>query len=201
MLEKALIKRAARGNRDAFEVLWNRYEYIVAGVAFKITKNHTDKEDVIQETAILLWRKLYQYQHKANFKSWLYRVSFNAALLYLRRKRPIREDCIGGNMELARFADDLTLNDSTDPFHRAFLREIDSRICTTLRLLPGGNARDFIDHHVDIVPNDSIADRLGISRAEVKSRMHRTRSALRFDLVHKFGNDVLEEIVPCCVNM
>lgn len=228
--ERRLIYKAARKNEDAFTVLWKRYEYIVKGVAYKIIKDRNTINDVAQNVAIILWKKLYTFKHNCNYKSWLYRVSYNEALVYLRRRKvytsrevhiedfakPIiindyldshQVSCISTHrhQRLASIAetirDSLATGRQYDQIDYLWARELENTVVKRLKRLRPIEASDFIEHHVDLKPAQTISKDTGRSSPSIKSRLHRTRGLLRNDLIQKFGNDILEEIAPNCVNL
>src|SRR5512137_1124332 len=84
-----LIRRHQQGQPGAFEALYNRYKDYVYRVAFFVTRNSGDAEEVVQDTFIDLLRALprYDVNGPARFETWLYRVTVNRSRMRLRRKR------------------------------------------------------------------------------------------------------------------
>jgi len=199
MLEKALIKRAARGDRKAFETLWRKYLFVVSGVALRVTRRVDDQEEVIQETAIILWRKLKNFKFQSEYRSWLHRVTFNAALMLLRNKKRIKE--ISWEDETLREMIEPHASEVDDPFKRVHSKQIKRRILTSLSLVEHTDARRFMLHHGDEIGNNELAAMDSISISAVKSRMHRTKRIVCDDMLYQFGKDNLVEMLPACVNL
>ncbi len=78
--------RAIRGDLAAFQRLVERYSPQVFGLAFKLTRNAHDADDVVQETFIKVWKKLETFDGSAAFGTWLYRIASNNAIDLLRRR-------------------------------------------------------------------------------------------------------------------
>jgi RNA polymerase sigma-70 factor (ECF subfamily) len=78
--------QAARGDRRAFEVLFERHRRQLAAVCRRITCDEHDAQDALQETLILAWRSLKTFDGKSGVGTWLYRVAVNASIDEVRRR-------------------------------------------------------------------------------------------------------------------
>jgi len=83
-----LIRAAAGGDRRAFEDLVLRKRDRVVRTAFQITGNLEDAKDVAQGVFLRLWRVLQRFDLTKRFDTWLYRITVNAAIDFLREKGP-----------------------------------------------------------------------------------------------------------------
>jgi RNA polymerase sigma-70 factor (ECF subfamily) len=88
--EMQLVRRAKRGDVQAFEELVRRYDRNVFRIAQHITQNREDAEDVVQEAFLKAYRNLAKFQEQSKFYTWLVRIAVNEALMKLRRKKPGR---------------------------------------------------------------------------------------------------------------
>jgi RNA polymerase sigma-70 factor (ECF subfamily) len=84
------IERAQSGDNDAFRLLVDQHGRAIFRLAYRITGNEEDAEDVVQETFLKAYRQIDRYEARASFSTWLYRIASNSAL-DLIRKRKIRE--------------------------------------------------------------------------------------------------------------
>lgn len=84
--DRSLAERAAEGDFGAFTALYERHYQRIFRTSFKLLKNFDDAEDVTQETFLQAWRKIGQFQGKAQFSTWLTRIAINNVLMH-RRKR------------------------------------------------------------------------------------------------------------------
>lgn len=78
-------------NEDAFNEIVNRYGDKVYRLAYRITGNPDDAEEVLQEVFIILAGKLGTFRKESKFSTWLYRVAANAGYMYLRNGRKFNE--------------------------------------------------------------------------------------------------------------
>jgi RNA polymerase sigma-70 factor, ECF subfamily len=86
-----LLAAAKEGDGPAFECLMSRYQARVFAVAFRITRNREDAQDIVQQSFHKAFVHLDTFQGKASFSTWLTRIAINEALMCLRRKRALSE--------------------------------------------------------------------------------------------------------------
>jgi RNA polymerase sigma-70 factor (ECF subfamily) len=84
--DAAAVALARAGECDAFRLLVERHSRKVFRLAYRLTGNETDAEDVVQETFLRAYRSLNQFDERAVFTSWLYRIATNYALDLLRAR-------------------------------------------------------------------------------------------------------------------
>jgi RNA polymerase sigma-70 factor (ECF subfamily) len=85
--EAFVLAQARAGNREAFRTLVERHSRAVFRVAFRITGNEADAEDVVQDTFIRAYTELPRFEARSGFGTWLHRIAANCAI-DLIRKRP-----------------------------------------------------------------------------------------------------------------
>src|SRR6187431_2559292 len=83
----AVLDRARQGDSEAFRALVERHSRSVFRLAFRMTGNEQDAEDVVQESFLRAYRQLGRFEARANFGTWLYRIVANCAVDMLRAKR------------------------------------------------------------------------------------------------------------------
>ncbi|NQT24430.1 sigma-70 family RNA polymerase sigma factor [candidate division KSB1 bacterium] len=88
--EHRLIRRAKRGDLQAFQTLVEKYEKRVLGIAYQITGDPDAARDIAQDVFLRLYRFLSQFQTHKRFFTWLYRITVNASYDYLKRERRFR---------------------------------------------------------------------------------------------------------------
>src|SRR5262249_39187333 len=166
-----------------------QYATRVYRVAYGITRNEADAEEVVQDVFLTLFRKIDSFEGRAALGTWLYRVATNAALIKRRGKRVQLE--VSLEASLPSF-----LSDGHREGDRAFLRadwsktpeeellsgEVRSLLGRALEALPDHYRAVLILRDIEEVSNEEAADILGESVGSVKSRLHRARMALREQL-------------------
>jgi len=85
--DEVLVAAAKLGDRLAFVELWARHSNTAFRTVYRITGNHEDAEDVIQDAWIKAYVHLNTFDGRAKFSTWLTRIAMNSALMILRRKR------------------------------------------------------------------------------------------------------------------
>lgn len=127
--DETLATHAAQGDRTAFSVLLNRHYDRVFGLAFRLTGNRAEAEDLAQDICAALPSKLRNWRGEARFTTWLYRVVVNASHDLRRRQATRSRAALGwGDWELARQDEIATQADAT-----AWLTEAMTRLSPELR--------------------------------------------------------------------
>jgi len=80
------VERTLAGARDTYRVLVERHSRNVFRMAYRMTGNRQDAEEVVQEAFLRGYQKLRQFQGQANFGTWVYRIAANYAIDRLRTK-------------------------------------------------------------------------------------------------------------------
>jgi len=81
------IERTLAGDRDAYRVLVERHSTSVFRLAYRLTGNRHDAEEVVQEAFLRAYQKLEQFEARANFGTWVYRIAANYSIDRMRQKR------------------------------------------------------------------------------------------------------------------
>ncbi len=89
-MEATALALARAGDSQAFRVLVDRYSRKLYRLAYRLTGNHADAEDVVQETFLRAHRQLGQFESRASVGTWLHRIAVNCAVDAIRA-RPYRE--------------------------------------------------------------------------------------------------------------
>jgi RNA polymerase sigma-70 factor, ECF subfamily len=85
--DTAAVERTLAGERDAYRVLVERHSTYVYRVAYRMTGNPHDAEEIVQEAFLRAYQKLQQFAGNANFGTWVYRIAANYAIDRLRQKK------------------------------------------------------------------------------------------------------------------
>src|ERR1700674_5141112 len=99
----AVVSRARFGDAEAFRLLVESHSKAMFRVAYRMTGNEHDADDVVQETFLRAYRQLDRFEERANFGTWLHRIAINCSLDLLRSR--VRADKhYGGDPEAAELA-------------------------------------------------------------------------------------------------
>ena len=81
------VERTLAGDREAFRVLVEKHSHNVFRLAYRMTGNQHDAEEVVQEAFLRAYQKLEQFAARANFGTWVYRIAANYAIDRLRQRK------------------------------------------------------------------------------------------------------------------
>jgi RNA polymerase sigma-70 factor (ECF subfamily) len=171
------------------EQVYQDYGPRVYNMARRMVSNEKDAEDVTQDVFLQVVRKLPTFRGESALPTWLHRVTVNAALAH-RRKRAVREVSELGNPfdDVLEGGQSLGLDRPGPPGPEELLidREEQQLIEQAIAGLPETYHDVLVLSDLEGLPDAAIAQRLGLSVAAVKSRLHRARLILRDRLAPHF---------------
>ena len=179
MQDELLIRRAQRGDADAFEQLLLEHQKNVYNLCYRMAGNPDDAMDLSQETFLRAWRCLDQYQFASAFSTWLYRLCSNICIDFLRKRR--RQQTVPLTFEDADGEEQTYAVPDVQP-----LPEEQVELKLTREMLAAAMAQLLPEHRavlqlrvVNEMSYEQIADVLDIQIGTVKSRLSRARNQLK----------------------
>jgi len=186
--ELALVRRACAGERDAFFALVSRYQAALYRSALAITRNPADAEDVVQETFLRAYEHLGQFRGEAKFQTWLTQIALNTARMKLRKNHGSLWESLDAPQETE---DGWLPRDVTEwrenPEQRFGREELERILHQALNGLPPGYREVVALRDIQLLSTQETADVLGLSLANVKTRLLRARLQLRERLAASLG--------------
>ena len=187
--ETRLVDRLRGGDGTALEGLMREYASRVYRLAFGITRNQGDAEEVVQDVFLTLATKSAMFEGRSAVGSWIYRITTNAALNKRRGKRHEVETSLEEHLP-AFMADGHREGDrsflladwSQNPERELLSGEARRTLERALDALPDRYRAVLVLREVEELANEEVAELLGESIGSVKSRLHRARQALREQL-------------------
>ncbi len=188
--DEDLVARARTKDFAAFEELVDRYEDKIFRLAFRFVRNETEAKEIVQDTFLLVWRKLDTFKGDSQFGSWLYRVATNTALMRLRAQRRHPEisteelpvDYLDNYGQIPSAGE----NWAKRPDDELQSDELRRRIQKAVDELPEIYRTVFLIRDVEGLSTEETAEVLEISIPTVKTRLHRARLALRDAITRYF---------------
>jgi RNA polymerase sigma-70 factor, ECF subfamily len=185
--DDVLVERARGKDEAAFEELVSRYEDKLYRLAMRFVRNETDAQEILQDAFLSAWRNLPTFEGRAQFGSWMYRVTVNAALMLLRSRnrhpQVAVDDVEPTALNEAVLESGQMVRSNTDWSQQADEQlqseELRKHIQTSVDALPEGLRTVFLLRDVEELSTEDTADALGLSVPAVKTRLHRARLALR----------------------
>ena len=177
----AVLARARQGDSDAFRALVETHSRQVFRLAFRMTGNEQDAEDVVQESFLRAYRQLGRFESRANFGTWLYRIVSNCSV-DLMRSRQARHDQVRGDSLDQEGALELPAADAPNPERQAQSAEIDRRVQDALRDLSPLERAAFTLRHYEGRSIEEISATLGLGISAAKHSVFRAVKKLRVAL-------------------
>jgi RNA polymerase sigma factor (sigma-70 family) len=175
-----LLKAARSGEANAFEQLCAPTKARMYQTLHRITKNHEDAEDALQESFLSAYMNLHRFDGRSSFSTWLTRIGINAALMTLRKKRTHRELPIDGPGDEGEAAAYFEAPDhAPNPEERFARQEREVLVRQAVRSLRPTIRKALELGQMQEKSMRETAQMLGISVAAAKARLFHARAALR----------------------
>lgn len=173
--EQDLIRRARRGDREAFGVLVQRYQQRVVGVARALVHNPDDAVELGQETFIRAFQNLRSFEGRSSFSTWLYRIASNLAIDWRRREnRYVIARGEEAENELRKIP-----SGQGDSFAAVARDELSRKVRDALKELTAEHRQVILLREMEGLSYEEISEILSCPRGTVMSRLHYARSHLR----------------------
>jgi RNA polymerase sigma-70 factor (ECF subfamily) len=194
--EHRLLTQAAAGDAGAVEALMARYSSRIYRLAYGITRNEADAEEIVQDVFLQMVLKGGGFEGRAAVGSWLYRITTNTALNKRRGKRRELETSLDD--VLPTFKADghrdgdpafLVADWSGRPDEELLSGESRRILNDAIDRLPEHYRAVLVLRDVEELSNEAVADIVGDSVGAVKTRLHRARMALRERLTRALAAD------------
>ena len=147
-------------------------------LAYRLTGNQHDAEDLTQEVFVRVFRSLSSYT-PGTFEGWLHRITTNLFLDTARRKQRIRFEGLAEEVAQRLPGTELTPAQAFDERH------MDSDVQAALKALPTDYRAAVVLCDIEGFSYEEIAATLGVKLGTVRSRIHRGRAQLRSALAHR----------------
>ena len=182
--ERALIRRAQRGDRSAFDALVRLYDQEVLRRTLRMVRSEEEAQDLYQEVFLKVYRSLGQFRLESRFSTWLYRVATNVCFDYLRQQKTRGEvpavEAGAGELDYAEtLADD---RPGLNPERALRSQEIMRRLEGALTRLSPRERMAFELKHCHGLKLRAIGELCGASEEAAKNSLFRAVQKLREEL-------------------
>ncbi len=168
--DETAVARAKHGDADAFAVLVDRHSRSVFRLAYRVTGNEQDAEDVVQESFLRAWREIRRFDSRASFGTWLYRIASNCALDRLRSNVRKRADSLEGPEHPSP---------DPPPDRIALSGEVRERMEQAMTELSAVERTAFVLRHYEGLPIEEIGRALGCQAGAARHSVFRAVQKLR----------------------
>lgn len=183
MGDREIISAYQRGDRSTFQLLVIKYETRVFNHCMRIVNDREESADLTQEVFLKVFRNIEKYEHTYAFYTWLYRITVNCCIDFLREKKrriakfpaaPLHYDDAHGRAKEVEIPDE-----RFGPERRAINMELNDMLNKALGNLPVNLRSIIVLKEVEGRSYAEIAKIVNCSLGTVKSRMHRARVQLK----------------------
>lgn len=170
-----------------FETIYNQYNVLVYNVALHYLQNMEDAEEITQDVFVQVYDSLASFNEKASIKTWIYRISINKSLDYLKHKRSVKRFFIFGKKSENEFEIN-NLSTFEHPGVALENKENAQILFQTINELTENQKTAFILSKLDGLNNPEIAEIMNVSISSVESLIFRAKASLKEKLSTKFEN-------------
>lgn len=175
-LELSIIQKAAKGDKKAFNSLYDFYVPFVWRILFRMTGgDHAMAQELTQQTFVHIHRSLRNFQERSAFSTWAYRIAYNAGMNLLSRIRKFPNESLDEEHGVAGYKDPYEAKEMV----KKILDELnaDERFLLTAR-------------EVDGLSFEELADVMKSTPGAVRTRLHRIKETVR----NHFQPDIQMEV-------
>jgi RNA polymerase sigma-70 factor (ECF subfamily) len=176
--DEAAAARAKAGDADAFRVLVERHSRPMFRLAFRMTGNEQDAEDIVQDTFLRAYRRIGKFDERASFGTWLYRITVNCSLDLVRARKRRSEQSGPVNPEMDDFMQSLPASGPT-PDRMAMSGQARQRIAEAMEELSASERTAFVLRHFEGMCIDEVSRVLGCRPGAARHCVFRAVQKLR----------------------
>ena len=194
--EALLLGRLQAGDQSAVEELADRYRSKIFAMAFRHLRNREDAEEVTQDVLYTVYRKVGSFRGDSALSSWIYRITFNAAMSRLRGRRRREqevEETPAAASDQAQAGADETADWSNLADEQLFRSQFRRRILRAILGLPPIYRAPVMLRDIRGLSTEEASAVLHVKDQTLKSRLHRGRTILRQQLADFAGGISLHQ--------
>lgn len=167
------IEAIANGNKKAFSSLYQSYSKKVFNTAISYTKNNEAAEDITQEVFIKIYRSASKFKGESSASTWIYRITVNTCLNYLRKQKTTESESEIKANEIAEFNHPGVLLEN---------KENATILYRAIDCLIENQKTAFILSYIEELPRQEVADIMNTSLKSIESLLQRAKKNMRNEL-------------------
>jgi len=176
--DAVFVSRTRAGDAEAFGALVERHSRALFRLAYRMTGNEQDAEDIVQESFLKAYRQLAQFDERACFGTWLYRIATNSALDLVRARKRRVAQAAGADEE----AEDPVLalpSGEPGPEREASSAEVRDRLADAMKDLSATERAAFVLRHFEGMRIEEVSRVLDCNPGAAKHSVFRAVQKLR----------------------
>ncbi len=179
--DEKLVVLAQKGEREAFEMLVERYKQKAYRIAYDFTRDREEAKDLSQDAFLRAFTNLKGFNLRSTFYTWFYRILVNLCLDYRRRKGRVSWEPFDDKAEQAINKNE-TFGSISSPDQNASAKEISLKVGVALETLPPKQRTAFLLRNHQGLSIRDIAKVMQTAEGTVKVHLHRAVATLKHRL-------------------
>jgi RNA polymerase sigma factor (sigma-70 family) len=173
--DRELADLVLRGNRDAFRIIMERTEKLVAHIVSGMIPQREDREDLAQEIYLKAFKSLPGFRYEAKLSTWIGRIAYNTCINFLQKKRLPLTDLETAEVQVA--------GSEEDPFASLSAKQVSDVLQAAISRLPPLNQTLINLFHREALSIAEIATITALPEGTVKSYLYRARKQLKDNII------------------
>ena len=186
LTDRAAVDEVLAGKHESFRVLVDRHGRKVFGLAYRMTGNEHDADEVVQETFLRCYKRLDSFEARSTFSTWLYRIASNCALDLLAKRKQDKTHIVENDArEDDANPEERTLDYASlqpGPERMLLSSELRERVASAMRRLTDVERTAFVLRHFEGRSIAEIGDVLKVREEAVKNTIFRAVKKMRTEL-------------------
>ena len=191
--ESDVVKRVLSGEKELYEILIRRNNQKLFRVLRSYIRDTAEVEDLMQNTYLKAYEKLFQFNHTSAFSTWLIRIGINEALARLKEKGKIYNINDGSQIFESNSILEMPDKNQLNPENKIIRQEAKQLLENTIDSLDPKYRTVYMLKEVEEMSIKEISECLNISVSNVKVRHHRAKNMLKEKLFEHTVNGELFE--------
>ncbi len=185
--EKAIIQSILEGDTDAFRLIVEQYQKLVAHIVFRMIPIVHTREDLCQDVFVKVYQNLKSFRFQSKLSTWIAKITYNRCLNYLEKKKvPLFDDMTADDVGIDDFS--LAVN---QPDSDVVSLDLSDRVRMAIEKLPIKYRTVITLYHLEEMKYDEIAEIMQLPEGTVKSYLFRARKALKDLISAKYTKEEL----------
>jgi RNA polymerase sigma-70 factor (ECF subfamily) len=180
-MEAAVVAQVLAGDRDAFRALVDAHSRSIFNLAYRMTGNQEDADEVVQETFLRAYKNLEKFELRSKFSTWVYRIAVNRCLDMLEKKKITGDYTISDDPDPEEHTVQVASTEA-GPERQLLSREANEKIATAMKLLTPTERIAFTLRHMEGRSIEEISKTLKVKENAAKNTIFRAVKKLRVNL-------------------
>jgi RNA polymerase sigma-70 factor (ECF subfamily) len=181
--ESELVRRARKGDLQAYDGLVKRYQERIYATIYHMTSNHEDANDLAQESFIKAFQALKSFKGGSTFYTWIYRIAVNKTINFLKQRKNRTHMSLNDiDFNAEHDTDLIALISDNTPRRAAGLTELQKKLNEALLKLSEPHRLVVVLHDVQGQSHEEIAEVMNCNIGTVRSRLFYARQQMQAEL-------------------